>query len=1358
MALISDGGGGGSRPTRSTSSSTSSSSTPNTSSSSSSSGASSSSATSKPDDGDAAESQPKHRHHSSSGGSGQTVTANLVQPKPEDKPKDAPADSPPPQVTQKLRRDGFESSPRRTTGGGGTSRRSRSDDFDSTTPTSFSAFSRSRNDDLDLADRRSGGNGTGSNQSDSSDTSIDAVERARLLRSTAATTTAPATTTPATAPPSDRVQSLKPDRPLTSQQVDAYKALGYQVTPVTTRPIRDPDAPANLLRPTTSYVLKGGPPLSTFGELTPKDVGDIYAAANTLPAPQTDPFGYREKLPATVDATPAMWKGDDLKPGATAALATFVVNRFPPPTPPSGDSLDTFTNTVAGLRDVAADNPQAQSELSQSLAHAALRPDNAARGVNSSEIAAAALDQVASPQIAADVIHAIGPQDMGRFTASLALNPSGPDDPTFLNSGSRALALTSFAQQAAQIPPAPPDPAVASFFIKSFEAGSTVNFNDPTFRGAMGQGLANAFAMGDPAVAASEGDRLQALLSSSAMGDVLTSVTPQEREQIALGCLTTPSLTAALLDQHGGNLATAMAYAQYDQAATLATSDLLGGQPRLGPDGQPIISTAPLPPLPAGFNAAQNPAIARLPQPPTAAAIQQAVQSGQLTGADAAKYLRSLADVTKPIADANMQAMGASPALTNVIGFFEDMNPFNDPNPLRRSHVDQLAQRQRSALLSLADTVEKSSNPALIAQGLSAGMAVDGAYWKTIPPYKDAVNAIAGNVQRNRVLTMVAVGVVASVAAPMMAAAGLPAIGATGTIFGMTVTGSPFLSAALPAAITGVMSTTTNAAMQAETTGQVNWANAILGGTVDGLTSFYGATVAARAMQQGYGFTRTVLPAAAIDAAGGFGSYVLGTPGALQGILSGDQQSFEKALGQAGFSFALSAGINGVMYRVNLGDAAPLGAAQDYAQNKAAMEGLLDPAHPASFIGLDGKPGDLASLAGQGHESYFAVYRNRATGDLQVMEVARSRPGDPLQLQPFDALQAVRRNNPGAGWEAVGGFHNHPGGTPPSAQDLAMEPLFRGEFGPGYASYTVGGGRADPFLNPEVKPLTLQQAYASGYQVPGLAESTLSGEMTQSWKDSTNRLIENYSRPLNAIISDPNIDPAVRNAAQSDMTEMYRRFGDVLQDAPAMGSIPGDKQAGLSDLNGWLSEVMPKYRPYFDQANSHGYYNWEAQVSRSNANVENTLQMQQQYAQVGYSPAPFLQDLKAQGNGTVHVVGLANGGGAPAGDLWSQAAQDGFNPGGGQFGLLVPTQRTSNVGSDFTLSVTPRPGDTVVLVDDIQSGGDSAKQALSWLKDKYPDVSFVFLAPQVRWNEVNGVPYHDLLSVYAPGGAGGGGQ
>ena len=118
----------------------------------------------------------------------------------------------------------------------------------------------------------------------------------------------------------------------------------------------------------------------------------------------------------------------------------------------------------------------------------------------------------------------------------------------------------------------------------------------------------------------------------------------------------------------------------------------------------------------------------------------------------------------------------------------------------------------------------------------------------------------------------------------------------------------------LPAGATTVLSTTMNAAMQYETGGTVNWGNAILGGAADGLTSMFGGMVAARGMQQGWGLGRTMVTSGAIDAAGGFGSYVLGTPGALEAIMNGDTEHLYGALGQAGFSFALSAGINGVTY------------------------------------------------------------------------------------------------------------------------------------------------------------------------------------------------------------------------------------------------------------------------------------------------------------------------------------------------------------------------------------------------------------------------------------------------------------
>ncbi len=923
------------------------------------------------------------------------------------------------------------------------------------------------------------------------------------------------------------VQALPTDGPLTADQVAAYQALGYTVAVLDpangNAAIRSPDASnsgdiANIGAVAGSepvYVLVGGPPLETFGNLTPEQLGEIYTAASSLPDPATasaDELG--DSVGTLVDTTDAMWNGEELNTGAMTALTMFATEHFAPTQQADDGSEITFMFVVDALAE--SGGPEVAQAVATGLALESLDPSNAQAGVHSGEIAAHAMRLATTPEAAQAVLEAVGPQNMEAFIGSIGMGAmNDPNHPLYLGSGSRSLELTRFMEQAARIQGTDgmPNAAQASFFLSVFNQASSEQWDDTRFRTAMGSGLASTFALGDPQLAATEGVRLSALMGNEHMGEILANVSPEDRERLTLLMLTTPGLTSELLNEHEGNLATAVAFAQYQQGANAMTSELLDGTPILDEFGTAVLPTEPLP-MSQGVDMSQHPAIAALPQPVTTASIQQAVVAGTLTGADAAAYLRSLADATAPIANADMEAFGASQAMTNVIGFFEDFNPFNDPNPLRRSNVDDMARVQRDSLLALADVLEDSNDPAFIAQAMSSGMIVDNGFWQSMQPYAEAVSAMGDRVQANRQMTMVAVGLAASIAAPMMISSGLGAMAAgttASTIFGVPVAVTPFVSAALPAAATTVMGITTNAAGQFEQSGSVDWGHAILGGTVDGLTSFFGATVAARATAQGWGFTRTVLTSGAVDAAGSFGSYVLGTPGALESILSGDPKHLNAALNQAGFSFGLSVAVNGVTYRVNHGDAPPLGTARDYDANNTAMGGLLDANNPRGVfgtgtdrtvvMGLDGQPVDMAALGASNSESYFAVYRNSSTGELLIQEVARAQPGTPLQLDATEVITGIRGNTPGTGWEPVGGFHNHPGlGSTASAADIAMEPIFRGEFGGGFVNYTVGTDGAQPFRNSDVTPMTLRQAYDAGYDVPGLAADE------RSFKDISSRL------------------------------------------------------------------------------------------------------------------------------------------------------------------------------------------------------------------------------------------------------------
>lgn len=903
------------------------------------------------------------------------------------------------------------------------------------------------------------------------------------------------------------IQPLSTSGPLTADQIAAYQQLGYTVAVLDpangNAAIRPPGAQgsgdiANIgAEPGAEpvYVLVGGPPLSTFGDLTPEQLGELYTAAGTLPDPS---IARADEVDAAVgnilSDVSALGEGGELPQGAMTALTMFALQQHPPKAPLDWISEAGLNSMVDVL--VHRGGAEAVAGLSMLSVH----PGNEQAGILSGALAEQAVRVATTPELAQVVLNSVGLQNQEAFIGSmLGLDATNSQLPLAVSM--RTDDFARFMDLVAGLPTTPgvPDVAQANFFIAAFNAVSAETWRNDSFRASMGNGLATTFAMGDSGLAQAEGARLSALMGNEHMGELLASVSPQDREQITLLMLSTPGLTSELLDEHDGNLATAVAYARYSQAVEMETAGLLDGTPVLGPDGQPVIPGGELPAPPPGLDMSAHPEIAALPQPLTAAGIQQAVAAGELTGADAAAYLRALAERSTPLATAQMdgavesggwlaQRIGTE-AMVNIIGFFEDFNPTNEANPLRATNVDDMAQVQQETLLQLASILEGSNDPAFIAQGLSTGMRVDDALWQSLPSFGEAVAAMGDRVQGNRRMAMMAVGIAASIAAPMMLSHGLGMMAAgtaSSTIFGVPVAVTPFISAALPAAATTVMGVTTNAAGQFEEHGSVDWGNAIMGGTVDGLTSFFGATVAARATAQGWGLTRTVLTSGAIDAAGSFGSYALGTPGALEGILNGDPVHLNAALNQAGFSFVLSAGINGVTYRTPTGTPPALNPSTNYAGNSTTMESLLSNGPGSIFdggppiLGLNGDVVNPQSIRSQPYESYFAVYRNSSTGEMVIQEVARSRPGTPLQLEATDTINGIRGNAPGAGWEPVGGFHNHPHGTEPSPQDMMLEPVFRGEFGEGFASFVVGSNGAHPFLNASTPPMTLQEAFAAG--------------------------------------------------------------------------------------------------------------------------------------------------------------------------------------------------------------------------------------------------------------------------------------
>jgi hypothetical protein len=706
-----------------------------------------------------------------------------------------------------------------------------------------------------------------------------------------------------------RTQPLPTTAPLTADQVSAYQSLGYTVAVLDPSnglaAVRPPGAPggqdvANIGAVPGGdpvYVLVGGPPLSTFGDLTPQELVDIHAGVAALPE-----YAGTEEIRALVNQA---------GPGSEGAVAGFLAERF---TPPPGEDLSNLYGVMYAVQEVAGDsNPR----VAAALAGQALNPALAARGANTAELASWSMEMVSTPAQAQALLEAVGPQDAGRFVGALGLGGADLNDPAWLNnplyqnSGVRRDALTSFMGLVNAIPQTPgaPNGHQAAFTVAVAQQASPYMLESADFRRALGRGLGTVMAVGDPALAASEGARLEALFGNEDVGNLLAGLPASDRGGVMVALMNAPGLTADLVQHHGGNVVTAMAYAQL-QGVTQGLTAGFGpnGQVPLGPDGLPMVmpdSQVILPP-PEILNA--HPAIAGLGQPLDAGTLAVAVQEGRVTADQAANYLDDLAARTRRMTD---------PALINGNGGVLDsaaavlINVLNGGNPIEKSRLNEYGDLNADSLERLADLVRASDDPAFIAQAVTAGSAQDATFRNSARGYGDAIAAMGETVQGRRQLIIAGLSVVASMAAPV-AAAGLVPAGAAVTVGGVTL-GTATLQAGAAGLASGIVSTTLNAAGQYDQTGQVNWGNAAAGGAVDALTTYFGLRLSIVASARGTMSLGTVARGATIDGLGGIGAYALGTPGALQGILNGDPAALRAAALSGGTSFATSFALSSMM-------------------------------------------------------------------------------------------------------------------------------------------------------------------------------------------------------------------------------------------------------------------------------------------------------------------------------------------------------------------------------------------------------------------------------------------------------------
>jgi hypothetical protein len=397
-----------------------------------------------------------------------------------------------------------------------------------------------------------------------------------------------------------------------------------------------------------------------------------------------------------------------------------------------------------------------------------------------------------------------------------------------------------------------------------------------------------------------------ALLRNEHIGGLLQGATAEQRSGLLVAFLDNPRLDSRLVDHHGGNLATAVAFTQLQGVTQGLTGGFgTGGRVPEGPDGVPLILPDAQVSLPRADVLARHPAVARLGSPLYAGTVAQAVDSKRLTPAQAANYLDDLAKYSRDLANPDLSRYGGDPFTDAAI------NILNGGNPIIKSRLNEYAGLNADSLTRLASLVRNSKDPAYVAQAMTAGSAQDATFRASLPRYGESIAAMGEQVQNRRRAIIAGVGMVASVAAPILAAAAVPA-GATLTIGGVTL-GTATLQASAAGLSTSVVSTALNASNQYEATGQVKWANAVAGGAVDGLTTYFGLRASVVAAARGQGAMSAAVRGATVDGLGSMGAYVLGTPGALEGIFRGDTRHLKNVAVQGGLSAATSLGLSRLM-------------------------------------------------------------------------------------------------------------------------------------------------------------------------------------------------------------------------------------------------------------------------------------------------------------------------------------------------------------------------------------------------------------------------------------------------------------
>ena len=218
---------------------------------------------------------------------------------------------------------------------------------------------------------------------------------------------------------------------------------------------------------------------------------------------------------------------------------------------------------------------------------------------------------------------------------------------------------------------------------------------------------------------------------------------------------------------------------------------------------------------------------------------------------------------------------------------------------------------------------------------MAAGGAEHQAFLRGLPAFAAPIADMGNQVQGRRELAITGLSIAASMLLPV-GVIGLVPEGAAVTVAGATLSGR----ALALAGANGLLSTVLNAAGQYDQTGTVQLGNALAGGAADALGTYFGMQVLEKTGKAGGLTLGAITQSSSYFAAGSVGSYVLGTPGALQGMLNGNPKYWEGAAKAGALSFVTSAVTTGIMAALPYPEAGNLAARNARIEAEVAKMGF----------------------------------------------------------------------------------------------------------------------------------------------------------------------------------------------------------------------------------------------------------------------------------------------------------------------------------------------------------------------------------------------------------------------------------